>query len=211
MSPSSERALLGPSVEARVQLDRVELLCVPTEPIPGCQGGLVQDGVPVVVTPSRRTDPDVTHSSPIAAFYPPSHAGGGLPTSTPSPLPTGRPPVAASRPPVTSTPRSRLPPCRRWKPNRLNVRAVRARKPAPAPRRAEHPRRARRGAAERLSLAAPGARQPVGLRTLERRAERSTKEIARRRRPDGSPVAASSPPGRHGGSDWRRCHWPRRR
>jgi Restriction endonuclease len=79
MSPTSERLLLRPSVEARVQLDCVELLCVPAKPIPGCQRGLVQDGVPVVVAPSGRTDPDVTHSSPIAAFYPPSHAGGGLP------------------------------------------------------------------------------------------------------------------------------------
>ena len=79
MSPTSERLLLRPSVEARVQLDCVELLCVPAEPIPGSQRGLVQDGVPVVIAPSGRTDPDVTHSSPIAAFYPPSHAGGGLP------------------------------------------------------------------------------------------------------------------------------------
>jgi hypothetical protein len=70
MSPTSERLLLRPSVEARVQLDCVELLCVPAEPIPGCQRGLVQDGVPMVVAPSGRTDSDVTHSSPIAAFYP---------------------------------------------------------------------------------------------------------------------------------------------
>jgi len=69
MSPTSERRLPRPSVEARVQLDRVELLCVPGEPSPGCQRGLVQDGVPVVVAPSRRPDPDVTHSSPIAAVY----------------------------------------------------------------------------------------------------------------------------------------------
>src|SRR5215211_2607435 len=81
MSPTSERLLLRPSVEARVQLDCVELLCVPAKPIPGCQRGLVQDGVPVVVAPSGRTDTDVTHSSPIAAIYPPSHAGGGLATS----------------------------------------------------------------------------------------------------------------------------------
>src|SRR4029450_226136 len=72
MTPTSERLLLRPPVEARVQLHRVELLRVAAEPIPGCQRGLVQDGVPVVVTPSRRPDPDVTHSSPIAAFYPPS-------------------------------------------------------------------------------------------------------------------------------------------
>jgi hypothetical protein len=64
MSPTSERRLPRPSVEARVQLDRVELLCVPGEPIPRCQRGLVQDGVPVVVAPSRRPDPDVTHSPP---------------------------------------------------------------------------------------------------------------------------------------------------
>src|SRR5512133_4095492 len=63
MAPSSERALLRPSVEARVQLDRVELLCVAAEPVCGCQRGLVQNGVPVVVAPSRRPDPDVTHSS----------------------------------------------------------------------------------------------------------------------------------------------------
>ena len=90
MSPTSERPLLRPSVEARVQLDRVELPCVPAEPIPGCQRRLVQDSVPVVVAPSRRTNPDVTHSSPIAAFYPPSHAEGGLPTSTSSSLPIDR-------------------------------------------------------------------------------------------------------------------------
>jgi hypothetical protein len=78
MSPTSERLLPRPSVEARVQLDCVELLCVPVEPIPGCQRGLVQDCVPVVVAPSARTDPDVTHSSPIAASCPP-HARGGLP------------------------------------------------------------------------------------------------------------------------------------
>src|SRR4030095_1850990 len=78
MSPTSERLLLRPSVEARVQLDCVELLYVPVEPIPGCQRGLVQDCVPVVVAPSARTDPDVTHSSPIAASCPP-HARGGLP------------------------------------------------------------------------------------------------------------------------------------
>jgi hypothetical protein len=99
MSPTSERRLPRPSVEARVQLDRVELLCVPGEPIPGCQRGLVQHGVPVVVAPSRRPDPDVTHSSPIAAVYPPSLAGGGLLKSTSSSLPIDRPPVAASRPP----------------------------------------------------------------------------------------------------------------
>jgi hypothetical protein len=58
-------------------------------------------GRPVVVAPSRRPDLDVTHSSPIAAFYPPSHAGGGLPTSTSSSLPIDRAPVAASRPPKT--------------------------------------------------------------------------------------------------------------
>jgi hypothetical protein len=64
MSPTSERLLLRPSVEARVQLDCVELLCVPAEAIPGCQRGLVQDAVPVVVAPSGRTDPDVTHFLP---------------------------------------------------------------------------------------------------------------------------------------------------
>src|SRR5215213_7659145 len=84
MSPSSERLLPRPSVEARVQLDRVELLCVAPEPICGCQRGLVQDGVPVVVAPSRRPDPNVTHPSPNAAFHLPSHAGGGLPTSSSS-------------------------------------------------------------------------------------------------------------------------------
>ena len=99
MSPTSERLLPRPSVEARVQLDCVELLCVPAEPIPGCQRGLVQDGVPVVVAPSRRTNPDVTHSSPIPGFCPPSHAEDDLPTSTSSSLPIDRPPVAASRPP----------------------------------------------------------------------------------------------------------------
>jgi pimeloyl-ACP methyl ester carboxylesterase len=104
MSPTSERLALRPSVEARVQLDRVELLRVPAEPVCGCQRGLVQDGVPVVVAPSRRPDADVTHSSPIAAFYPPSHAGGGLPTSTSSSLPIDRPPVAASRPPENEHP-----------------------------------------------------------------------------------------------------------
>jgi hypothetical protein len=87
MAPSSERRLPRPSVEARVQLDRVELLCVAAEPVCGCQRGLVQDGVPVVVAPSRGPDPDFTHSSPIAAFHPPSHAGAGLPASTSSPLP----------------------------------------------------------------------------------------------------------------------------
>ena len=93
MSPTSERPLLRPSMEARVQLDRVELLYVPAEPIPGCERGLVQDGVPVVVAPSRRTDPDVTHSSPIIALFPPTHPGGGLPTSTSSSLPpSGRGP-----------------------------------------------------------------------------------------------------------------------
>jgi hypothetical protein len=64
MSPTSERPLLRPSVEARVQLDCVELPCVPAEPIPGCQRRLVQDSVPVVVAPSRRTNPDVTHFPP---------------------------------------------------------------------------------------------------------------------------------------------------
>src|SRR5512133_188306 len=86
MAPSSERRLSRPSVEARVQLDRVELLCVAAEPVWGCQRGLVQDGVPVVVAPSRGPDPDLTHSSPIAAFHPPSHAGAGLSTSTSSPF-----------------------------------------------------------------------------------------------------------------------------
>ncbi len=99
MAPSSERLLLRPSVEARVQLDCVELLCVPAEPVCGCQRGLVQDRVPVVVAPSRRPDPDVTHSSPIAGtFCPPSHAGGGLPNPSSSSRPIDRAPVAASRP-----------------------------------------------------------------------------------------------------------------
>jgi hypothetical protein len=79
MAPSSERRLLRPSIEACVQLDRVELLCVPAEPIPGCQRGLVQDGVPVVVAPSRRPDPDVTHASPSPALLPTKSCGGGYP------------------------------------------------------------------------------------------------------------------------------------
>ena len=103
MAPSSERQLLRPSVEARVQLDRVELLCVAAESICGCQRWLIQDGIPEVVAPSRRPDRDVTHSLPIAAFYPPSHAGGGLPTSTSSPLPIDCAPVATSRPSETRT------------------------------------------------------------------------------------------------------------
>jgi DNA-binding CsgD family transcriptional regulator len=49
----------------------------------------------------------------------------------------------------------------------------------------------------------------LGLVHQSHAARGSTKEIARRGRPDGSPVAASSLPGRHGGSGWRRCHWPR--
>src|SRR4030095_16396668 len=64
MPPSAERRLSRPSVEARVQLDRVELLCVPAEPVCGGQRGPVQDGIPVVVAPSRRPDPDVTHMPP---------------------------------------------------------------------------------------------------------------------------------------------------
>src|SRR5512132_1861483 len=102
MAPSSERRLSRPSVEARVQLDRVELLGVAAEPVCGCQRGLVQDGVPVVVAPSRGPDPDLTHSSPIAAFCPPSHAGAGLSTSTLSPVPIDHPPVAPASLPTTS-------------------------------------------------------------------------------------------------------------
>jgi hypothetical protein len=140
MAPSSERRLSRPSVEARVQLDRVELLCVAAEPVCGCQRGLVQDGVPVVVAPSRGPDPDLTHCSSITAFCPPSHAGAGLSTSTSSPfqLITLRSrPASLSE---TNTPRSRLPPRRRRRPNRLNARPVRARE------RAEYSRRARRSA-----------------------------------------------------------------
>ena len=104
ISPTSEPLLLRPSVETRVQLYCVELLCIPAQPIPGCQRGPIQDGVPVLVTPSGRTNPDVTHSSPIAAFYPPSHAGGGLPTSTSSSLPIDRRlPRAASRGPTAGS------------------------------------------------------------------------------------------------------------
>jgi hypothetical protein len=70
MTPTSKRLLLRPSVETRIQLDRVELLCISAEPIPRCQRRPVQNGVPVVVTPSRRPDPNLTHSSPNAAFHP---------------------------------------------------------------------------------------------------------------------------------------------
>ena len=96
MSPTSERLALRPSVEARVQLDRVELLRVPAEPVCGCQRGLVQDGVPVVIAPSRRPDADVTHSSPIAFSPNRSRFGPGQPASR-----------------KQEPPRSRLPPCRR--------------------------------------------------------------------------------------------------
>src|SRR4029450_11379132 len=98
MAPSSERRLPRPSVEARVQLDRVDLLSVAAEPVCGCQRGLVQYGVPVVVAPSRGPDPDFTHSSPIAAFYP------RVMLELASPRPhrllssIDGPPVAASRP-----------------------------------------------------------------------------------------------------------------
>ena len=99
MSPTLERLLLRPSVEARVQLDCVELLCVPAEPIPGCQRGLVQDGVPVVVAPSGRTDADVTHSSPIAAFLPTESCWRWITHIHLVFSSNDHPPVAASRPP----------------------------------------------------------------------------------------------------------------
>jgi hypothetical protein len=99
MAPSSERRLPRPSVEARVQLDRVELLCVAAEPVCGCQRGLVQDGVPVVVAPSRGPDPDFTHSSPIAAFYPRVMLELASPRPDRLLSPIDGPPVAASRPP----------------------------------------------------------------------------------------------------------------
>src|SRR5215212_6055214 len=103
MTPSSERLLPRPSVETRVQLDRVELLRVAVKPIPWCQRRLVQDGVPVVVAPSRRPDPDVTHSS-HRRLLPTESCWRWLIHTTSSALPIDRPPVAASRPPrpVTS-------------------------------------------------------------------------------------------------------------
>ena len=109
MSPTLERLLLRPSVEARVQLDCVELLCVPAEPIPGCQRGLVQDGVPVVVAPSGRTDADVTHSSPIAAFLPTESCWRWITHIHLVFSSNDHPPVAASRPPHTRRWRSGCP------------------------------------------------------------------------------------------------------
>ena len=99
MSPTLERLLLRPSVEARVQLDCVELLCVPAEPIPGCQRGLVQDSALVVVAPSGRTDADVTHSSPVAAFLPTESCWRWITHIHLVFSSNNSPPVAGSRPP----------------------------------------------------------------------------------------------------------------
>ena len=99
MSPPPERLQLRPSVKARVQLDCVELLYAPAEPIPGCQRGLVQDGVSVVVAPSGRTDADVTHSSPIAAFLPTESCWRWITHIHLVFSSNDHPPVTASRPP----------------------------------------------------------------------------------------------------------------
>jgi hypothetical protein len=98
--------------------------------------------------------------------------------------------------PNTSTPRSRLPPCRSWKPNRSNVRPVRARKESNIP-----------GGPEMVLLsgsvsAAPGARQPVGLRhsPFSGPTEQSTVRLSDRLCCPASPLADLE---EHVGSEFR--------
>src|SRR5512133_3067470 len=128
MAPSSERRLLRPSVEARVQLDRVELLCVAVEPVFGCQRRLVQDGVPVVVAPSRRPDPDVTHASPNRRLLPTESCWRWLThihiVSSPQLIALGSRPAGLPNQALCDLGST----ARKWKPNRVNVRPVRARK-----------------------------------------------------------------------------------
>jgi hypothetical protein len=56
--PPAERRRPRPAVEAAVELGRGEGLCVPGEPVAGREPGSVQLGMPVLVAPALRADPD---------------------------------------------------------------------------------------------------------------------------------------------------------
>ena len=83
--PAAERRGPGPAVEAAVELGGRKGVGVAGEPVPSGKPRRVQLGVPVIVTPSRRADPDDQRGlSPSG-----DHEADGPPGSWPGPA--GRP------------------------------------------------------------------------------------------------------------------------